>query len=145
MSGHRRSLSFALVVAVSACLAFAPAAAGTVGCESLAHRLPRLGQPLPVALSVSTPCGHFLIAHSGAVVRSRPAPRPVPAGASCVLQCTRPNLRHPTGSNSTPRRWRAESQFALAALVRLRVDLHVAALFRTLLRQAKPTLVRRVS
>jgi hypothetical protein len=38
-----------------------------------------------------------------------------------------------------------ESQFALAALARLRVDPHAAALLKTLLRQARPTLVRRFS
>ncbi len=38
-----------------------------------------------------------------------------------------------------------ESQFALAALVRLRVDPHAAALLKTLLRQARPTLVHRFS
>jgi hypothetical protein len=38
-----------------------------------------------------------------------------------------------------------ESQFALAALARLRVDPHAAALLKTLLRRARPTLVRRVS
>jgi hypothetical protein len=38
-----------------------------------------------------------------------------------------------------------ESQFALAALARLRVDPRAAELLRTLLRQAKPTLVRRFS
>jgi Putative transposase of IS4/5 family (DUF4096) len=71
-----------LVAGVLACAAFAaPSAESKVGCESLAHRLPHLEARLPVAIAVATPCGHFLVERSGAVVRSRPAPRPVPAGA----------------------------------------------------------------
>jgi hypothetical protein len=70
------------VVAIVACAAVAARTAdGKAGCGSLAHRLPRFEQRLPVAIAVTTPCGWFLVERSGAVLRSRPAPPPVPAGA----------------------------------------------------------------
>ena len=62
--------------------ASAPAAVGKVGCESLARRLPRVGQRLPVSVALATPCGHFLVERNGLVVRAQPTPLPVPAGAS---------------------------------------------------------------
>jgi hypothetical protein len=70
----------ALLAAAAVGLA-APTAEAKVGCESLAHRVPRLDEHLPVAIAVATPCGDFLVERSGVVVRSRPASRPVPAGA----------------------------------------------------------------
>ncbi|MHB8469521.1 MAG: hypothetical protein ACYDCH_07200 [Gaiellaceae bacterium] len=73
---------FVVVLAGLAAALFAPPALGKVGCESLAQRLPRLRQRLPVEIVVSTPCGRFLIGRDGVVERSRPMPRPVPAGAS---------------------------------------------------------------
>lgn len=71
-----------LIAALLACNAFAASTAeGKVGCGAVAHRLPQLGEHLPVAIAVATPCGHFLVERSGEVARSRSAPRPVPAGA----------------------------------------------------------------
>jgi hypothetical protein len=71
-----------LMAGALACGALAvPMAESKVGCESLAHRLPHLKGRLPVAIAVATPCGQFLVERSGAVVRSRPPPRPVPVGA----------------------------------------------------------------
>jgi hypothetical protein len=58
------------------------AADAKVGCESLAHRLPRVHARLPAPVGVTTPCGHFVLSENGTVARSRPTPRPVPAGAS---------------------------------------------------------------